>query len=127
MTEDELARACAHIQSALDIRARRRGGAATHRLEHVLEGVRDGRYQLWAGSACTIVTEILAYPLGRDLNYWLAGGDVEEMKALEPGIEAWARAAGCRRVTTLGVRRAGGKILKARGWRHLADVMEKEL
>jgi len=89
----------------------------THTVDHVLEGCRTGAFQLWLGENCVLVTEIVTYPLRRDLNYWLAGGDLEELKSLEPGVNAWARACGCTRIT------GGGRT----GWAKVYPGMKRTL
>jgi hypothetical protein len=121
MTEDDWARVCALIQSALD-----RGGN-THALEHVFQGWRAGVFQLWISPTAVVVTEVLRPPLKTELNYWLAAGDLAGVEALEPTIEAFARAAGCSRVRANGVRRGGSRTMRGHGFAHQWDVMVKEL
>jgi len=87
----------------------------THTADHVIEMWTAGKCQLWLGENCVLVTELVRYPLRTDLNYWLAAGDLEELKALEPGVNAWARACGCTRIT------GGGRL----GWTRVYPGMKK--
>lgn len=77
----------------------------THELEDVESGIADGTYQFWPGKNAAIVSEIIQYPRLRALNFWLIGGDLNELKDMEPSITDWAKAAGCSRV--MGVGRKG--------------------
>ena len=67
----------------------------THEIEDVLGAIGEGRLQLWLGERCAGVTEILTFPRKRMLNLFLAGGDLDEMKTLQAGLEAFARAHAC--------------------------------
>jgi hypothetical protein len=79
---------------------------------------------LWPGERSAMVTTLEATPAGRFLHVWLAGGDLADLLALRPGVEAWGRAAGLRlgehrRKTRLGTRpqavgyaRAGNEIVR---------------
>ncbi len=118
-------RACAHIRSAL-------GRRGTHRLEDVFGAWQAGQAQIWRAPAATIVTEVRLWPLCRELNYWLAGGEpggegLQQMMQMEPQIEAFGRASGCVRAVTMAVRRGGAEVLRARGWAEQAVIMTKDL
>lgn len=55
----------------------------------------DGRFQFWPGPNSVIITEIVASPRITALNFFLAGGNMAELKAMTPSIEQWARDRGC--------------------------------
>jgi len=83
-----------------------------------------GRAQLWTGARSAMVTRLLAAPARRCIHAWLAGGDLDEILALVPGMEAWARTQGCthatvngrpgwrRALASQGYRQGGGELLK---------------
>jgi len=66
----------------------------THSLEDVRQALQEGKLQLWVGERSIAVTERLHYPRKDVVNIFLAGGDLEEMRACLPGIEAYARGVG---------------------------------
>jgi hypothetical protein len=86
----------------------------THLLEDVAKGVAEGRLQLWVGERCAGVSEILTFPRRRALNLFLAGGDLAELRTLQPGVEAFARGAGCSMMLFSG--RLTGAARRASGW-----------
>ena len=61
--------------------------------ERVLAELMAGRAQLWPGKRAAFVTQLA---IGDEpyILVWLAGGDLRELLAMQPGIEAWARAQG---------------------------------
>lgn len=77
--------------------------SGTHTIEDVEAGIADGRYQFWAGARSAIVSEVIAYPRMKVFNYWLIGGDLRELKYMEPRITQWAKQEqGCSRVIGIG-------------------------
>ena len=82
-----------------------------------------GRAQLWAGERAAIVTQTVAEG---DLHVWLAGGDLGEILALRPGIEAWARGQGCVRITIDG-RHGWARVLRGFGYVENATELERRL
>lgn len=121
MSDDQWANACGWLQAALD------KGGNTHSLEDVFAGWRSGEYQIWTNEASVVVTHVIRYPRKTVLNHWLAGGDMEAIKRLQPMIAAFAKASGCSRELALGVRCGGSKVMRAEGFTHLYDVMAREL
>ena len=77
----------------------------THTLEDIRNGIAEDRFQLWAGKRAAIVTELLAYPRKKAVNFFLIGGDLDELKIMEPIICEWAKRQGCDR--SIGVGRKG--------------------
>lgn len=81
----------------------------------VLAALLERRAELWTGKQSAVITEFVEYPLGRCLHFWLAGGDLEELKTMEPEIIAWGKTQGC----------VGASISGRRGWlRELPDYKE---
>ena len=92
----------------------------------VVADLASGMAQIWEGEGAGLVTQCVAGLSGRSLHVWLAGGNLREIIALRPGVEAWARAQGCVRVTIDG-RRGWAKVL--RGWGYVIGdgVLERRL
>jgi hypothetical protein len=90
----------------------------------VLGMILERRAELWPGKASAIVTELVDYPHGRSLHFWLAGGDLEELKTMEPEILAWGRARGCSHATISGRR---GWLRKLDGYHEAATLMTKRI
>lgn len=96
----------------------------THTLGDVKASVirRDARF--WAGRNAAMVTEVNDYPQFKALNFWLAGGDLAELRdEMRPAAEAWAKTLGCRYAAVIG--RLGWA--RALGYRPIHHTCAKEL
>ena len=109
------------LQKALDC-----GGQATHRLDDVVQMLRDGRAKLWEQGDGCIITEIHEFPLGKSIYYWLIFGELHDCLALEPQIDAWALEQGCRAATALG-RKGWGRVAAPTGWKLHLPTFHKSL
>lgn len=70
---------------------------------YVEDSVLSGESQFWPAPNSALVTKIENYPTGaRACLYWLAGGDLKELSALEKVVSAWAKKQGCDRVYIMG-------------------------
>lgn len=85
-----------------------------------------GRAQLWIAGRSALATQCVSGPAGRELHIWLAGGDLEEILTLAPGVEAWARGQGCVRVTLEG-RPGWTRALRPLGYRSNGRELERRL
>ncbi len=83
--------------------------------QELVAEVAAGRVRLWRGDACALATELVGEPDGLCLHIWLAGGDLQEILALRPGLEAHARGEGCRFVTING-RPGWSRVLRDFGY-----------
>lgn len=81
----------------------------------VQERVNDGRMQFWPGANAAAVTEVQEFPRVKFLNVFLAGGDLEEIKAMVPSFQSWGRYMGCTKLTATG-REGWARALKSQGW-----------
>lgn len=79
--------------------------------------------QLWLGRRSALVTQVT---VERDIHVWLAGGEMDEIIALVPGAEAWARAMTCTSVTIDG-RPGWARVLKRLGYGPDGDLLRKVL
>jgi len=86
----------------------------------------SGAAQLWPGERSALVTQVFEAPDGPSLHVWLAGGDLGDILALKPGIEAWGRARGCLSVTIEG-RRGWERLLKPDGFERVGRELRKRL
>ena len=106
-----------YIQDALD------HCGNTHSVDDVLQMVEDGKAQLHVGNRCAVVTQEMDFPAGRQLHYWLAGGDLEELQEIEKRVSENARKNGCTQASIIG-RRGWGRSL---GFDEMATVMARKL
>lgn len=117
----ELARCRQWIESALEY------AGGTHKFDDIAAGVLSNRFQLWPNHNSAVVTEIVVYPQLKDLHYFLAGGNLDELKAMRPVIEDWAKSVGCTRVTLAGRKGWERTFLKDEGYMPEWFVLSKEL
>ena len=93
-------------------------------IDDVKDMLDENRGDLWVGEKSAIVTQLLQVRDKKALLYYLAGGDLIELKEMTKHIEGLAKEAGCSKVLING--RAGwGKALG--GYKERTRVFEKEL
>jgi hypothetical protein len=96
------------IESALD-------HAGTHHFEDVKQAIEDGRATHWPAGHSIIVTEVVEHPLTKWLHFWIAAGEREELRRMQPIILEWGRDQGCTKASMTG--RAGWeRLLTPYGW-----------
>jgi len=117
----ELARCRQWIEAALEY------AGGTHTFNDIAAGVLGGRFQLWPNKNSAVVTEIVVYPQLKDLHYFLAGGNLDELKQMRPVIEDWGKSVGCTRVSLAGRRGWEKTFLKDEGYEPQWFVLAKEL
>jgi hypothetical protein len=108
----------AHLEQALE--------GTFHTLQDVVQAVASGRAQFWPGKQAAMVTEIDTISETKVLRVWIAGGDMEELKAMAPGIESWARLNECREVLVEG-RKGWERALKDQGYSPWLVTIRKAL
>lgn len=110
------------------IREALQSGGNTHGIEDVLAMVASGECQLWPAPRGAIVTTVLRHPLKTELFMWLAGGEMDQLRAMYRDIEAWGREQGCT-VATLAGRRgwARDSFLRDQGYSLQWVAVSKEL
>ena len=118
---DAWARCRPYLEAALE------HADGAYALEDVARRVEEGRAQFWPGRRCAVVTEIYDYPRLKACNFWLLGGDLRELLALQPIIETWARAQGCTRMLGGGPRAGWARVLGSRGYRPAWTIYCKDL
>jgi hypothetical protein len=110
-----------HVEAALEY------SGGTHKIEDIAEGLSAGRFQFWPGLNSAVVTEIIVYPQLKDLHYFLAGGDLDELKMMRPLIESWGKSIGCTRVSLAGRPGWQKTFLKDEGYEPKWFILSKEL
>lgn len=110
------------------IAAALRHAGGSHDVHDVLAMVEAGRLQLWEGAQSLIVTEIVDYPRLRELQFFLAAGNMDEIKTLYPIVLQWGREQQCHRAVFVGRRGWERSFLtREAGWHSPMAVFEKEL
>ena len=89
----------------------------SHTFTDVVDAVRAGKLFFWPGEYSCLVTEFVQYPQQRLLHVFLAAGDLDEIKSMEPSLRTFAESVKCSAISLTG----------RRGWvRALADLGFKE-
>ena len=119
--EEDFERLRHHVAAALEY------SGGTHKIEDIAEGIKAGRFQLWPGRDSAVVTEIIVYPQLKDLHYFLAGGDLDELRLMRPLIEQWGKSMGCTRVSLAGRQGWAKTFLRDEGYKPKWFVLSKDL
>ena len=93
-----------------------------HTPSQVLEKLKNGQAELFVGTKSAVVTQSLSN--GRHLHFWLAGGDLEELKKIEQGVTNSARQRGFKKATIAGRR---GWLRTLDDYTEAATIMLKKL
>jgi hypothetical protein len=117
----ELNRCRQWIEDALEY------SGGTHSFDDIAAGVLAKKFQLWPNHNSAVVTEIVVYPNTKNLHFFLAGGNLDELKMMRPHIEAWGKSIGCTRVTLAGRKGWERTFLKDEGYEPQWFVLSKEL
>lgn len=98
-----------------------------HTMGDLEDRTRRGDAMLWPGDRCAVLTQIVAQTDGaRILDVISAGGDLDEIVAMTPGVLAAARAAGCSEMIVEG-KRGWERALKPLGFTFLSVTVRKVL
>ena len=118
---EQLERLRHHVEAALEY------SGGTHHFADVREMVEQNKLQLWPAVNSVVLTEIIVYPRLKNLHYFLAGGDLDELSRMRPMIESWGQSIGCTRVSLAGRRGWAKTFLKDEGYSPQWTVLAKEL
>lgn len=97
----------------------------THGKEDLYQEIERGNAQLFPLPHGAFVTEQRTFPRLRECHFWLAGGDLQELRKVEPLTLQWARSLGCQRARMHG-RKGWVRALPA-GWEEVGTILIKEL
>lgn len=96
-------------------------------IEDVEDQILAGDATFWPGKQCAAVTTFWEGRRGKVLNFWLLGGDLDELlNDMRPVIETWAKGQGASQVIGLG-RPGWERALTPFGYRKGATLMMKDL
>ena len=70
----------------------------SYTLDDIEDKIRHGLFHLWPAERSAMVTEFVVFPQNTALNLLFCGGDYKELEEMLPSIEAFAKAAGCKRL-----------------------------
>lgn len=100
----------------------------SHTLADIKAGVQSGMFQQWLGEHSVIITEIVQVPQYKILRFFLAGGEIDEIEQMAPGIMFWGVRQGCVKAELIG-RFGWQKTFAATklGAKPVAVVMEVDL
>jgi hypothetical protein len=118
---EQLERLRHHVEAALEY------SGGTHHFVDVTEMVEQNKLQVWPAVNSVVLTEIIVYPRLKNLHYFLAGGDLDELSRMRPMIESWGKSIGCTRVSLAGRRGWAKTFLKDEGYSPQWTVLAKEL
>lgn len=97
------------------------------KIDDIEKALATGEAMLWPGEKSAIVSEFVTYPSGeRASQVMSAGGDLDEILHMVPGMEAFARLNGCSTSVVEG-RKGWQKVLAAAGYEFLAIKLRKQL
>ena len=110
-----------HVEAALEY------SGGTHDFDDIVEMVGRNQLQVWPATQSIVLTEIIVYPRLKNLHYFLAGGDLDELSRMRPMIESWGKSLGCTRVSLAGRRGWAKTFLKDEGYSPQWTVLAKKL
>jgi hypothetical protein len=93
--------------------------------DEVLNDLLLNRAQLWRGERSAMVTQLVAAD-PPNVTVWKGGGDLGDLLALQPGVEAWARQQGAREARING-RPGWARALRSRGFHGYDGELRKVL
>lgn len=104
-----------------------RHSGGTHVVADVEAAVDKDEMQLWLAPQSIIITTLGEYPRGRVCLVFLAAGEMAEIQALHPQIEAWARSQYCYKMVFAGRKGWARSFVTHQGFRPTVHVFEKDL
>lgn len=119
LSYDEIMRVRPWIEGALEY------ALNTHNYADVIAEIEVNTATMWPFEHSAVVTQIATFPKVRIFNFWLAGGDMEDLLSHEPGMIEWAKAEGCTRFHLLG-RPGWSRAMKHLGYRPAIYIAAKE-
>lgn len=101
-------------------------GGGTYNLHDIIEGLEEGRFQIFWNDSAVAVTEIIQCPQKRYLNIFLAAGRMKAVLKLHAKVEKFARANGCNFMRAT-ARKGWEKFNPEYGWKSTHTVYQREL
>ena len=91
-------------------------GGNTYSPDDIMDACSEGRMQAWMQGDSLVVTELLTFPRAKAVNIVIAVGLLDDVMSLQPEIEAFGRAHGCK-VMRMEGRKGWARVLPRHGWR----------
>jgi len=91
----------------------------------VLKSIQNGA-MFWPGKNAAMVTEIGPFGEGRAISVLTAGGDMEELKQMAMGVEAYGRMNGCTYALVEG-RKGWERVMRNEGYEFQSVCLKKAL
>jgi len=101
-------------------------GGGTFALHDIVEGLEEGRFQLFWNSGGMAVTEVIQCPQKRYLNIFLAAGEMKAVLKLHRKVEKFAREMECDFMQA-SARKGWEKFNPEYGWKTTHTVYQREL
>jgi hypothetical protein len=120
LTDANWARCRGWIEAALEY------ADGAYEIEDIEACLRAGEYILLSTPNSALIAEINQFPRLRALNIPFAGGDLDEIKSLDPALVEIARAHECTRIYLSG-RRGWARTLAPLGYGDLCATVSKEV
>lgn len=98
----------------------------THTVDDVIDGIKAGSFQLWPSDRGCIVTQIVNCPRKRSLNFFLAGGEMDQIKDMYASCVEFAKANGCTALLISG-RKGWQRVWKSEGFEPVYTVLGKDI
>jgi hypothetical protein len=95
--------------------------------EGVAAEVLANRAQLWGGDRSCVVTQLHSYQGVSFLFGWVCGGAMDEIVAMQPALESWARQQGATQVRVNLERFGWVRVFGRRGYVRTGDELVKVL
>ena len=113
-----------HMIARLEQALEHGGGAFA--LHDIVEGLEQGRFQLFWNNGGIAVTEIIQCPRKRYLNIFLAAGEMKAVLKLHKKVEKFAREMECNFMQA-SARKGWEKFNPEYGWKTTHTVYQREL
>lgn len=96
-------------------------------IDDVWSEIAAGNASFWPGKRSAVITQFWNFPKLRACNYWLAGGDLNELiQDMQPVITEWAKANGCSKMIIAG-RGGWERALERSGFTKLWTALGRDI
>ena len=70
----------------------------SYTIDDIEDKIRHGIFHLWPAKKSAMITEFVVFPQNTAMNLLFCGGDYKELENMLPSLEAFTKAAGCKRL-----------------------------
>lgn len=108
------------VQEALD------QSGNTHATSDVYNSILQGQAFIFPGVSSVLITELLQYPLKQVHNFWLAAGDLEELKGIFENASNFGKSMGVYDQEFRG-RLGWRKVAREYGWKEVQTIWTRDV